>query len=584
MLTPPALDIVSPTGLIQSLKPEIKFLSRLAPAPRSRLSFLVDGRPVPASRHLDLSRLRPGQHVLGLCLESEREPLVETEFTLNPTLETLLELANRTPSPVRDAATRLTLAREKAVQGRTDLSREIIRSLIADYLARPQGSSASSEPNLLLSHLRYYDLFCERQYEVSLRDSALTPDRMVLEVGDTLIWRNTTDAPLQIASPDGTFQSATVAPGQSYRHTFRQPEQVGYQCMSKNGSHRGEILVQARTTYMVEFPMLGPGRVPAVMDLDHQGNLWFTAGGGGFSKLGNVPLNNKIGCLTPQRTIREYETPTLESAPTSIEVDGNGHVWFTERGGNNIGRLDPATGTIQEYPIPTPHAGATGIEIDHRTGQVWFTEKKASKLGVLDPTTGRIVEYNTPNPESVPSTVAIDEEGMIWFDERGADHLVRLNPATGQMQTYTVPTPRSRVVGITPDKRGHVFFLELGGHKVGKLHIQSGLITEYAIPTKLATPFKLTIDQMSRVWFTQVFGNQIGVLNPDGRFVEFSIPTKDAMPGGIVIDRSGNVWFAEQAANRIAMMPQAALFSQTQCHLPVAPVASSIANKLRNRP
>jgi virginiamycin B lyase len=548
-LTPPAADILSPAGTIRSAEIPIRILTRSGTPPTS---ISLDDREIPLTRTLDLSALTPGAHTLAVRVDNQTSPAATSQFVVEPSLETIVQMARRLR---HNEATVTTLSRalEEAREGQADVSREIIRSLLEPALA---GGAVDA----LVQHLRHYDLFAQREYSVSVDARSLRPRQLTLEVGDAIVLANAGSEPIQVTIGDGDCATETVDPGQQLAHRFTREGAFDYDVTGRNLTATGSVVVKTRTTHMVEFPMAGAGRVPTVLDLDRDGRVWFTAGGGGFSKLADVPLNNKIGRLKPDGVIEEFETPSAASGPTSLKVNQRtGEVFFTERGSNRIGRLNPETREITEYEIPTKLAAATGLDIDPRSNRVWFSEKGAAKIGVLDPAAGTIVEYATPNPNSEPSTVALDEDGFVWFDERNSDTLVRFDPATARSTVYRVPTARSRVVGITPDKQGHIYFLELGGHKVGKLTVSTGQIVEYAIPTPLATPFKLTIDRLGRVWFTEVFGNKIGVLHPDGRITEFALPTKDAMPGGITIDRVGNVWFAEQAANRIVMIPQAAV-------------------------
>src|SRR6059036_3246439 len=50
----------------------------------------------------------------------------------------------------------------------------------------------------------------------------------------------------------------------------------------------------------------------------------------------------------PSDQFTEYAIPTPGASPSEVAVDPAGIVWFTDAGTNQIGRLDPATGTITE--------------------------------------------------------------------------------------------------------------------------------------------------------------------------------------------------------------------------------------------
>ena len=59
-------------------------------------------------------------------------------------------------------------------------------------------------------------------------------------------------------------------------------------------------------------------------------------------------------------------------------------VWFTERAGNRIGRIDVTTGDAARICDLPPNSGPTGIDVAP-DGTVWFTEETGMKLAQFDP-------------------------------------------------------------------------------------------------------------------------------------------------------------------------------------------------------
>jgi virginiamycin B lyase len=55
-----------------------------------------------------------------------------------------------------------------------------------------------------------------------------------------------------------------------------------------------------------------------------------------------------------------------------ITAGPDGNLWFTEYGGNKIGRITTA-GVITEFPIPTDDSEPWGIT-SGPDGNLWFTE------------------------------------------------------------------------------------------------------------------------------------------------------------------------------------------------------------------
>src|SRR5712691_8775657 len=57
---------------------------------------------------------------------------------------------------------------------------------------------------------------------------------------------------------------------------------------------------------------------------------------------------------------REFPIPTDNSFLYGITAGPDGNLWFTERFGNEIGRMT-TTGVITEFPIPTDNSFPYGI-------------------------------------------------------------------------------------------------------------------------------------------------------------------------------------------------------------------------------
>lgn len=125
---------------------------------------------------------------------------------------------------------------------------------------------------------------------------------------------------------------------------------------------------------------LAPGfRFLVGMALDSSGKAFVTEG-----------YNFCVGCgtvieLDPSgNTVTRWEIPT-SSGPTGIVADSLGAVFFGQSFSNEIGRLVQSGGTdvITEWTIPTPSSGpknfAVGISDD-----IWFTESGGNKIGRLN--------------------------------------------------------------------------------------------------------------------------------------------------------------------------------------------------------
>jgi len=82
-------------------------------------------------------------------------------------------------------------------------------------------------------------------------------------------------------------------------------------------------------------------------------------------------------------TITEFPLPAPGSAAGRIATGPDDNLWFTEIGGNKIGRITP-DGAITEFPLPTPGSGPTGITAGP-DDNLWFPEFTGNRIGRITP-------------------------------------------------------------------------------------------------------------------------------------------------------------------------------------------------------
>jgi plastocyanin len=65
---------------------------------------------------------------------------------------------------------------------------------------------------------------------VSIEDFYFEPSDAAIQPGDTVTWTNEGNHPHTVTADDGSFDSGTLQPGESYSHTFQNPGMVAYYC------------------------------------------------------------------------------------------------------------------------------------------------------------------------------------------------------------------------------------------------------------------------------------------------------------------------------------------------------------------
>jgi virginiamycin B lyase len=99
------------------------------------------------------------------------------------------------------------------------------------------------------------------------------------------------------------------------------------------------------------------------------GNLWFTVYG-----------DSKIGKITTAGAITEYAS--VASGPAGI-TSGPGGLWFASQGSGSIAQTT-LSGTITSYPLPSATSNPVGI-VTGPDGNLWFTEYGGNKIGKIVP-------------------------------------------------------------------------------------------------------------------------------------------------------------------------------------------------------
>jgi len=147
-----------------------------------------------------------------------------------------------------------------------------------------------------------------------------------------------------------------------------------------NGSS-GVIGIMTTSGTLTEYTLpTDPGRVSAArgITVGPDGNLWFTWTEAAFPA--SPPFSGSIGRITPTGTITRFPLPPGgDSSVWGITRGPDGNVWFTNAGGNTIGKITVA-GVLDQFPIPSANSLPIGITVGG-DGNLWFAEANASKIG-----------------------------------------------------------------------------------------------------------------------------------------------------------------------------------------------------------
>ena len=172
---------------------------------------------------------------------------------------------------------------------------------------------------------------------------------------------------------------------------------------------------------------------------------------------------NSIGVFNPKTKAWEPSFKIGGNAiyPHTIRFDGEGVVWYTLAGSEQVGNLDPKTGEIQLVDLPKVKpggiAGGTtpyGIDVDPLTGMIWYSRLFGDKIGSIDPDTLEVTEYDSP--VRGPRRMRFDDEGILWVTGYSEGTLARVEPREYITKVYKMPEfaegyrPAPYSLGVNP--------------------------------------------------------------------------------------------------------------------------------------
>ncbi len=257
------------------------------------------------------------------------------------------------------------------------------------------------------------------------------------------------------------------------------------------------------------------------------GNLWFTEIRNGANKIGRVAPGS--GAIT------EFSTGLEASGDIRDIVPGpHGNVWFAQFA--SPGRIGKAAsdGTITEAatggvtPGFSPDMNPDGIA-EGPDGAVWFTEfhqpSGQGKVGRLDPATGSVEEFATPTEVSAPYQIVQGPDGNMWFAEFAGHRIARITtpPIAATTGAGDVKARSATIAGTANGHAQatsfHVDYGPVGGALSSTPEQTLGV-------TSGATPVSATLGGLSPSTGYQA---RVVVTNPTGSsagaFVDFTTPS-----------------------------------------------------------
>lgn len=142
--------------------------------------------------------------------------------------------------------------------------------------------------------------------------------------------------------------------------------------------------------------------------------------------------------------------------PYGIDITPDGKVWIARLHTQEIGRIDPETGTVTM--IPTPLKNPRRLRTD-RDGNLWIAMFSESAILRYEPASGRFTPFELPvepRGSDTPYALNVDRERhQVWVNGTNSDSVHRLDIATGHWTHFPLPRRATftRDVEFMPDGR-----------------------------------------------------------------------------------------------------------------------------------
>lgn len=282
---------------------------------------------------------------------------------------------------------------------------------------------------------------------------------------------------------------------------------------------------------------------------DDRGNIWFTD-----ERQNAIWRFNKS-----TETFDAFRVPA--NLPASMDFDSQGNIYFVGVQSKslffgNVSEMKNGTSDgITEIPLPLD--GFSGIDkdlitsgslvIDDTNNDVWVSILAFQQKGQLfryDIDAGQVDRtVDLPADITSPVGMALDNSGSLWVTDHGTNVFFRYDPASGEITKFVTSVASPRIYGGTapsnaytlpywieraPD--GSLWFNEHTGNKIARFDPQELTLVEYWIPSQnrlwalcpddakncgVANALQLSVGPDNQVWFTEWTENKMGTVDAD---------------------------------------------------------------------
>jgi virginiamycin B lyase len=254
--------------------------------------------------------------------------------------------------------------------------------------------------------------------------------------------------------------------------------------------------------------------------------------------------------------IREFPLPTAMAQPQDIVAGLDGNMWFTERGGNKIGRISASNpGAVTEFPIAAM-GSAPDIIVVGPDAALWYTELSSNSIGRMPPGNPAGVTRFTGLGLVSPRGIAVGPDGNLWVVDADAasPDVQRVSPAGAAVGTPIPLPPGFNPRGIARGADGNMWVANFSTPGSVARVTTGATPTATNFPVPAGSPIDLIRGEDGNIWYAGQ-GTTVGRVTPSGGATAFT--SKGVDPFGVTLGPDGAVWFAEFQAGAVGRVDRA---------------------------
>ena len=264
----------------------------------------------------------------------------------------------------------------------------------------------------------------------------------------------------------------------------------------------------------------------------------------------------------------EYDLPRETISPHDVIVDGNGIVWYSSFGEQNLGRLDPKTGKVTEFPIvehkPGFPTGGLGLRSD-RDGNLWLGNMYQATIMKFDRKAETFKFWPLQGEQNIDaaqinmvSPQGSHVDGKVWAQNNGFAGVHRLDIATGKIETWepfkTAKEPHN-IYDVIPDSQNNVYFTDFRQRHIGRIDAKTGEVKLFEVPTAASAPRRGMMDAQDRLWFGEYRGDRIAMFDTKTeQFKEWKVSPSWSSPYDVVLDKNEEAWTGSMLSDQITRL------------------------------